>query len=268
MVLILATWCAWVSSAQTARPAVKDPTALVRRAIQRREDTDRNRRPLRYLLRRAGERRDTTKDIIETRDGGVARLVAVDSKPLSAEANQAELDRLKTLASHPEIQEHRRKREQEDADRVDRLMRLLPDAFLYRFEDVVPCNAGRCYRLSFSPNPGFDPPDTEAKILRGMAGEVWIDQKQERMTRLEAHLISDVDFGWGIVGKLDKGGTILLEQADIGGHQWEVTGMKLNLKGKLLMVKSLRVQMTEERNHFSFVPPDLDYRKAIQLLEK
>ncbi len=269
IVLILAAIApAWSSPTQTAPPAAQDPTALVRRAMQHREDSDRNRRRLRYLLRRTDERRDTTKEIIETKDGDVARLVAENGRPLSDEANQAELDRLTTLASHPEIQEHRRKREQEDANRVDRLMRLLPDAFLYRFEDMVPCGAGRCYRLSFSPNPAFDPPDTEAKIFRGMAGEVWIDQAQERMTRLDTHLISDVDFGWGIVGKLDKGGTILLEQADIGGHQWEVTGMKLNLKGKLLMFKSLRVHMTQEKNHFSPVPPDLDYRKAIQLLEK
>ena len=259
---------AWLSSAQTAPPAAMDPTALVRRAMQHRQDAGRNHRPLRYLLRKTDERHDTTKDIIETKDGDVARLVAVNGRPLSDQADQAELDRLKTLANHPEIQEHRRKRELEDADRVSRLMRLLPDAFLYRFEDLAPCTGGQCYRLSFSPNPRFDPPDEEANIFRGMAGEVWIDQAQERMTRLDAHFISNVAFGWGIVGRLDKGGTILLEQADIGGHDWEVTGMKLNLNGKILMFKALTVQITEERNHFSPVPPDLDYRKAIQLLEK
>jgi hypothetical protein len=258
----------WVSPAQTGPAAAIDPTALVRRATQHRLDATANRRPLRYLLRKMDGRHDTTKDIIETKDGNVARLVAVNGKPLNAQANQAELDRLKTLASHPEIQEHRRKREQEDADRANRLMRLLPDAFLYRFKDTVRCGGGRCYRLSFSPNPRFDPPDQEAKIFRGMAGEVWIDQAQERMTWLEAHVISDVDFGWGIIGRLDKGGTILLEQADIGGHDWEVTGMKLNLTGKVLMIKPLKVQLTEEASHFSPVPPDLDYRKAIQLLQK
>ena len=101
-----------------------------------------------------------------------------------------------------------------------------------------------------------------------MAGEVWIDQAQERLARLDAHLIANVDFGWGILGKLDKGGTILLEQADIGGHDWEVTALKVNMRGKALMVKSLSIQITEEASHFSLVPPAVDYRKAIQLLEK
>ena len=52
-----------------------------------------------YLLRRVDERHDTTKEIIETKDGDVARLVAVDGKPLSAEADRAELARLDDLKS-------------------------------------------------------------------------------------------------------------------------------------------------------------------------
>ena len=230
-------------------------------------DAEQTHQPLRYVLRKTDEQHDTTKDIIETSQGDVARLVAINGQPLSAEANQAELDRLHTLANHPEIQQHRHQREQKDAARVDRLMRLLPDAFLYRYEGMTDCAAGSCYRLSFSPNPHFTPPDMEASIFRGLAGEVWIDQGQERLTHLDAHVIANVDFGWGILGKLDKGGTILLEQSDIGGHDWELTHLKLNLTGKALMVKSLNIQITEQASHFTQVPPGVDYRKAIQLLE-
>jgi hypothetical protein len=247
----------------------QDPAALVRRAIQNREDATRTHRPLRYLLRKTGDRRDTTKDLIETDQGYVARLIAVDNQPLTAEANQAELERLNTLANHPEIQEHRHQREQKDAARVNRMMRLLPDAFLYQDQGASPCPTGKgtCHHLSFTPNPNFNPPDVEAGIFRGLAGEVWIDQDQERLTRLDAHVIANVDFGWGILGKLDKGGTIQLEQSDIGNHDWELTSMKLNLQGKALMLKSLDIQLTEQATHFSDVPPGVDYRKAIQLLE-
>ena len=249
--------------------AQTEPAALVRRAIQNREDAARTHRPLRYLLRKTDDHRDTTKDIIETDQGDVARLIAINNQPLTPEANQAELDRLNTLANHPEIQEHRHQREQKDADRVNRLMRLLPDAFLYRDQGTTPCpsSGATCHHLTFSPNPSFEPPDVEANIFRGLAGELWIDQAQERLTRLDAHVIANVDFGWGILGKLDKGGTIQLEQSDVGNHDWELTALKLNLKGKALMLKSLDIQLTEQATHFSQVPPGVDYRKAIQLLE-
>ncbi len=59
-----------VSSAQSlpatpGQPSVQiDATALVRRAVQHRIDTEKNHRPLRYLLHRADERHDTTKEIV------------------------------------------------------------------------------------------------------------------------------------------------------------------------------------------------------------
>jgi hypothetical protein len=166
------------------------------------------------------------------------------------------------------MQEHRHKSEQKDAERIDRLLALLPDAFLYRFEGMANCGAGQCYRLSFTPNPKFAPPNMEAEMLRGIAGEVWIDPAQERLTRLDGHFIADVEFGFGILGKLNKGGTVLLEQTDVGGHDWELTRLTLHVTGKALMVKPLSYQITEEASHFVPVPTGLRYRDAILLLKE
>lgn len=256
------------SSEQNASTANVDPTALVRRAVQHRLDAAKSHHPLQYLLRRTDERRDTTKAIVETADGDVARLVAANGKPLSPDADKAELQRLDDLAEHPELQERRRKNEQKDADRVNHLLGLLPDAFLYRFEGMVPCVSGQCYRLSFTPNPRFSPPDLEANIFRGIAGEVWVDPVQERLLRLDARFVADVDFGFGILGRLNKGGTVLLEQSNVGDNDWELTGLKIHVTGKALIVKSLSFQITERASHFSPVAPGLHYRDAINLLKK
>ena len=254
------------SSTQAARGVADDPTALVRRATQNALAERSHHRPLRYQVRKVDKRSDTIKEIVETKDGNVARLIAIDGQPLSTEANQAELYRLNNLSGHPKLQEHRRKREQEESDRVNRLMRLLPEAFLYRYEGMMPCKTGQCHHLRFTPNPEFDPPSEEAKIFRGMAGEVWIDPTEERMVKLDAHLIEEVDFGWGIIGRLRKGGTILLEQTHVSDHQWELTHMQLSLTGRAL-IKSLNIQITEDESEFSPVSPQMSYRQAIQLLE-
>jgi hypothetical protein len=86
------------------------------------------------------------------------------------------------------------------------------------------------------------------------------------MVRLDAHLIMDVNFGWGILGKLYKGGSMLVEQADVGDHHWETTHMKLSLTGKVLMIKPLSLQTTEDASHFEPVPPEMGYQKAIEML--
>jgi hypothetical protein len=244
-----------------------DPTALVRRAVQHRLDSAKNHPPHQYLLRRIDERRDTTKAIIETPDGDVARLIAIDGKPLTPEANKAELDRLDTLAQHPELQQRRHKSEQTDEDRFTHLLSLLPDALVYTFAGTTPCATGQCYRLTFTPNPHFSPPDLLAHVLRGVAGELWIDQSQEQLVKLDVHFIADVDFGFGILARLNQGSTALLEQTDIGGD-WELTTLKYNVTGKALLVRSFHEQVDESESHFTPVAPNLHYRDAITQLKQ
>lgn len=249
-----------------------DATGLVRRAVAHRLEEDKSPRPMRYELRRRDERRDTTKEIVETKDGDVARLVAMDGKPLSAEADRAELARLDALAAHPEMQEHRRRSEQKDQERVDHMMSLLPEALVYRLEGTEACGKAQCFKLSFAPNPRFTPPDMEAGVLRGVGGEIWIDQAQERLVRLDARFVANVDFGFGLLGKVNKGGRVVLEQAAVdtgaGAGAWELTGLQMNLTGKALMVKSLNFQVTEEMSGFAGVAPGMSYRDGIALLKR
>ncbi len=222
--------------------------------------------PFRYELHKVDDDKVTTKIIVETKDGDIARLIARNNKPLDTEANQAELDRLNNLRDHPEIQAHRHKKEQEDSVRENEMVRLLPDAFIYQYQGMVQGPNGPAYRLTFQPNPNFNPPDREAEVYHGMAGELWVDQAQERMVKLDAHLIADVNFGWGILGKLYKGGSILVEQADVGERHWEATHMKLDLTGKALMLKSLSFKTIEDASDFHPVP-NVGYQEAIKLVE-
>jgi hypothetical protein len=222
--------------------------------------------PFRYTIRKVEDGKITTKEIVETKDGDVARLIAVGDKPLTSDAEAAEIQRLKTLLAHPEIEAHRRRREQADANRADEMVRLLPSAFLYQFEGMVDGPSGPCYRLSMKPNPSFNPPDRQAEVYHGMAGELWIDQKQERMAKLDVHLITDVNFGWGIVGKLYKEGTIVVEQKDVGDSHWEQNYLRLNLQGKILMIKALTIDTTEQESDFVPVPADWTYQDAVRAL--
>jgi hypothetical protein len=254
----------WLAGA--CRAQAPDALTIVKHASANELRAGNQGHPYRYKLHKVDDDKVTTKIIVETKDGDIARLIDRDNKPLDPAANQAELDRLNNLRDHPEIQAHRHKKEQEDSGREDEMVRLLPDAFIYHLEGMVPGPNGPAYRLTFQPNPNFTPPDREAEVYHGMAGELWVDQKQERMVKLDAHLIDDVNFGWGILGKLYKGGSILVEQADVGDQHWEATHMKLNLTGKALMLKSLSFQTTEDASDFHPVPNE-DYKAAIALVE-
>ncbi|RXS96480.1 hypothetical protein [Silvibacterium dinghuense] len=242
-----------------------DPVPLVRRAAAN-ELKPSDPHPYRFRLRKVDDEKIITKLTVETKEGDVARIVEYNDKPVGPIVNQNEIDRLTNLLDHPDIQEHRRKREQEDSNRANEMIRMLPDAFLYHFEGMADGPSGPAFRLTLKPNPNFHPPDREAEVYAGMAGELWIDQKQERMVRLDVHLIADVNFGWGILGKLYKGGSILVEQKDVGNGHWEQFHFKMNLQGKALLVKTLNFSTTEDESDFEPVPADWGYRDAVKLL--
>jgi len=98
-----------------------------------------------------------------------------------------------------------------------------------------------------------------------MAGEMWIDPVHLRVVRLEGHLQQDVDFGWGILGRLNKGGWIVIEQANVGGGQWRTTHFQMAMSGRVVW-KTRVFDTTEDETGYEPVPVRLGYQKAIEML--
>jgi hypothetical protein len=252
-----------------ARPDSLSPVqaqALVKRALttELRSAQDPN-HPMRYRLRKSSLRLTSTKEILETSDGAVARLVSINDKPLSQDDERREQSRLDALLSDPSRQRHRKQGEDEDTEIVLKLLRMLPQAFLYEYAGAAAGPAGKVEKFTFGPNPNFRPPDFETQALRAMTGALWIDTTQERVVRLEGHLGQDTDYGWGILGRLNKGGWIVIEQADVGGRQWRIVHVQMEMSLRVLF-KTRNFDTEEEMTRYSPVPVGIDYRQAIQML--
>jgi len=225
------------------------------------------RHPMRYRLRKSSLRLTTTKDIFETKDGAVARLISINDRPLTAAEEQKEGARLNALLADPGKQRHRKQSEDDDTNRVEKVIRCLPDAFLYEYVGAGESPRGKVEKFAFRPNPDFDPPDLETYALTAMTGEIWIDAVRDRVVRLEGHLQHDVDFGWGILGRLNKGGWIVIEQADIDNRQWRIVHFQMVMSGRVLF-KTRSFDTLEDQTSFSFVPAGTTYAQAIQILLK
>ncbi len=102
---LLLPW-AGAALAQPVVPTALTPAqaqALVGRALATELRTAQDAgHPMRYRLRKSSPRMTTTKEIVETRDGDVARLVRLNDQPLSLAAEQQEEARLNALLSDPE----------------------------------------------------------------------------------------------------------------------------------------------------------------------
>ncbi len=266
--LVHAACCLSIASGAIAHAAQQpepEPLQLVRSAAWNELHAHNSGRTFRYRIHVIDGDKDTVREVVETRNGDVARLLMTDGRALSSSEDAAERTRLEKLRADPDTMAKKQRKAHSDDERQNEMLKLLPDAFLYTSLGMAAGPNGPCYRLQFRPNPAFVPPDREAQVYHGMAGELWIDQAQKRMVRLDAHLTEDVNFGWGIAGQLFKGGTILVEQKDVGEGHWETTHMKLNLDGKILMLKSLTIHETDDSSEFAAVPND-GYQAAITSL--
>lgn len=221
---------------------------------------------LRYRVRKITAKSDTTKEVVETLDGGVARLIAVRNHPLTPEQQQVEVQRLHTLIADPNIQAHRRRHEMRDAERLGEIMRLLPTAFIYRYIGAQATPHGTEIRLSFEPNPKFSPPNLEARVLTGIRGEAWIDPQQIRVARINGNLFRHVDFGWGLLGVLEPGGSITIAQSNTQAAGWQMSRLALNLQGKAVMVKTVRLNVDETASDYREVPSNWHYQNAVRWL--
>jgi hypothetical protein len=248
--------------------------ALVNRALANEynaaQDTS---HPMRYELVKTSPRLSTAKKICETKDGDVARLTELNGKPLSQLDEQREDARLTELLSDPGKQRRRKQSESDDTGRVLKVLRALPTAFVY--QDTGPGDgpsgkpgvspSSRIEKFTFKPNPGFISPDLETQILTQMTGEIWVDPVHLRVVRLEGHLEQDVDFGWGILGRLNKGGWIVIQQADVGGGQWRTVHFEMKMSGRVVW-KTRVFDTTEDETGYEPVPAGLGYQKAIEVL--
>ena len=221
--------------------------------------------PMQYLLRKSSPRLTSTKLIIETKDGAVARLLTVNDNELSPTDRQKDEARLNALLADPSRQHKRRQTEQDDTGRALKVLRALPRAFLYEYAGSETSGSITLARFAFTPNPKFSSSDLELLVLTAMSGTLTIDATHERVLRLEGRLQQDVDIGWGILGRLNKGGWLAIDQADVGGGVWRIARFQMEMNGRVFF-KTKSFNTVEEETRFAPVPADLTYQQAIQIL--
>lgn len=216
----------------------------------------------------------TTKLYVESREGTAGMAIAYDGKPLTAEQRQAEEARVTRFITNPEELKKKRKQEQEDEDRSMRIIKAIPDAFLFEYAGEQPgtIDMGKpgdlLVKLNFRPNPQYDPPSRVEQILTGMHGVMLIDAVHNRLALIDGTLFKDVGFGWGILGRLDRGGRFVVQQRMLDEQRWEISRMNLDLTGKILLIKRFTYQETQVFSDYKPVPMDLTFSQALEMIKK
>jgi len=244
----------------------RDYSALLRRCSQHEKEAMQHPQPFQFLERLEMDWGSETRAVIETAEGRVDRIIAFHDKPIAPDQEKKQQQRLTRLlndakALHDEVADQR-----EELARRQLLVATLPDAFIFEFAGVEP--DGRL-KFKFTPDPKFSPSNRETQVFKGMRGLLWIEPTYERIADVQGELFKDVSFGWGILGRLYKGGTFEVVQTQIVPGVWRITTLNLDFKGRAFLFSGLRIFRKETSTKFAATSAQVTVRNALtQLLSQ
>ena len=187
------------------------PGELVRIAMQNELNDDSHVHLFTWKERKYHGHQTQVEQLVNTPDGTVSRVMLIDDKPLNPEQQRDEQERIRKMLD-PAQMRRKLKDEREDDERTRKMLATIPDAFDFTYlGSVTAPNGHKLTRIKFIARPGFDPPSRESMVFSGMQGEMVVDETAHRLAKIDGTLFKEVNFGWGILGKLYKGGRFLVE---------------------------------------------------------
>jgi hypothetical protein len=147
---------------------------------------------------------------------------------------------------------------------MEEMLRIIPEAFV--FQDLGKQRG--LEKIAFHPNPDFKPKTYAQRILHTLVGTAFIDLHDKQIARISASLAERVEFGLGLLGRVDKGGSMNITRTRLSAGVWQVSVEKIDLSGRMAIFKSLNRHKDEQRSDFKPVAPGTTVAQALDELEK
>jgi hypothetical protein len=199
---------------------------------------------------------------IETVDGDVDRLVSIDGHPPEGPEKNKNDKELQGLLKSEQAREAKHASMLTENQDAANLMRALPKMFL--LEDRGQTDGVEA--IAFKPDPAFQPQSLEQRAIHGMSGTFYVEKKDMRLTGIDAMVAEQVQFGFGLLGWLDKGGTYTLQRLQVGPGVWKTKTTKIHLSGRVALLKNISKQSEESKSGWHPVPSNTTVLQALAML--
>lgn len=201
--------------------------------------------------------------VVETDNGSVKKKIQQNGQPLSATDLEKENQRINSFVRDSAQQAKQRRDSEQDDKRAENMLRMLPDAFLW----TIKSDTSDATTFAFTPNPAFNPPTMESRVFAAMAGEIIVSKPESRIQRISGKLIRDVKFGYGLLGKMEQGGTFNVERRRLAPGVWQITESHVHINGHILLFKTISEQEDEIKTDFRPTPSGTSLEQAANLLQ-
>jgi hypothetical protein len=256
--LVLTLVCPVPGRAQSSPPGAAD---LVKVVVAN-ELTDRvELRRWMYTVEKHEGKQTLTEVQVETGAGPFERLLAIDGRAIDPSRRRQEDARIERLLHDPSEQLKVKRAHDEDEQKLETLLRVMPEAFLFDSDGWE----GNLVRIKFHPNPSYSPSTYEGRVVHCLAGTILIDPRQKRLASLSGQLVNPVEFGYGLLGRIESGGTVKIGRVEVGASRWKTALIDIQLSGRLILFKTINKQEYQTRSDFRAVSGDLTLWQANEL---
>lgn len=238
----------------------QDAKALVAKAVHSELAADQNDHSL-WRYRDEQRQQNKASIVVETRQGSVKRLIEKGGRPLTQAETQAEDARLQSFIHDSDRLAKQKKDGANDDKNATELLRMLPEAFIW----TVKAHGEDTTTLHFEPDPNFNAPDMQSRVLSAMNGQLVVNDKQQRIQEISGRLTRDVTFGYGLLGRLHEGGTFRVIRREVAPSIWEITETHVHIEGRALLFKNIGQEQDEVQMDFTSVPAGTTLEQAVEM---
>jgi len=180
-------------------------------------------------------------------DEFVERLISLNGKELSEKEREKEDKRVEKevqeIIKRQEKKEKKRERARERGEKEDSDERLTILDFLHVSEVTsVRRETFRGYEViafDFEPKKGYKPRNRAESIAAKLAGTLWVDEKAQQITRLEARLIDSFKMGGGLVASISPSTAFAFEQEKVDSELWLPSFAEGNISARIMLFAKL-----------------------------
>jgi len=249
----------------TGRPAGVEPAQRLVRDVIYNELHDRERDShWEYRSACVSTAKNLVREQVETAEGPVFRVVAENGSALDAAEQEKEDQRLQAYVNDPAAIARAERAHEEDENHLAVAMQVVPEALLFNYEEAP---AGKTVQIAFRPNPAYVPTGYEAKIVQALSGTMTVDLQTKRLVEMHGVVAQRVDFGFGLLGRVDQGGWFRIHRQQVSAQHWKTDLVDVHLQAKVLLLKTVSKDQREVRSDFRPVPVGTTPEQARAMLE-
>ena len=183
-----------------------------------------------------------TFQVVMVEGSSCKKLVAINGTRLSSELQKEEDQKFEHAVNqrqHESAEQRSQRIAKYEADRRrdHEMMSQLTEAFNFELKGVRRMGPYQVYVLKATPRPDYRPPNTQARVLTGMEGMLWVDTKTYQWVKVEAEVIRPVRIA-GFIATVEPGTRFELENTPVGDGIWQPKHFSMSAHAKVLFMFS------------------------------